>query len=429
MRDDGSLAVANARNPWWVVTGCLLACSTTHGPIMAYGFSFFIQPLKDEFGWSRSTISLGYSAGTLIAALSVPLMGRLCDRHGVRSVMLWVITLYALAVALLAVTPANPLVFIGLYALVGVFGGGHGPVPYAKVVSTWFDHGRGLALGVTMTGIGLGAALVPQVARVLIDRFDWRHGYVGLGITIFVIAFPAVLLLVRERVTPREVAASIAQESGVHTVLAGASQREALRDRRFWYIAGSVFLIAMMINGIMAHSVPLLVANGIDKAEAASLLIALAAASMLGRVAFGILLDRYFAPYVAAINILAALAGVLLLWSGAPEPVPLLALMLLGLSFGAEIDVISYLVSRYFGLRRFGEIFGYVIAAFSAAGATGALLMGVVNDRTGSYDAGLLFFAVGLVVSIVAILQLGPYVYPAEGRRPAPGSALTQADH
>jgi MFS family permease len=409
------IASPSTGSAWRVVAGCMLACATTHGPIMAYGFSLFIAPLTQAFGWSRATISLGYSAATLTAALSMPLMGRLCDRHGVRPVMLRVVVLYAAAIALLAATPASPLVFVMLYALVGVFGGGHCPVPYAKVVSLWFDRRRGLALGVTMTGIGIGAGLVPQVARVLIERVGWRGAYVGLAVTVLLIAFPAVLLLVRERFAPERYDASAPFAS---RALRGASREEALRDKRFWYIVTSVFLISMMVNGIMAHAVPLLATRGIGAAEAASLLMALALASLLGRLVFGVLLDRWFAPYVAAANIVAALVGVLLLWHGGPEPLPLLALMLLGLSFGAEIDVISYLVSRYFGLRRFGEIFGYVIAAFSVAAAAGALIMGLVEDRTGSYDGALLAFTGGLTLSFAAILRLGPYVYP-DDRMPA----------
>jgi MFS family permease len=232
-------------HPWLVVAGCLLACAVTHGPIMAYGFSLFIEPLTREFGWSRSMLSLAYASATLAAALSMPLMGRLCDRHGVRYVMLRVVPLYAAAIALLAATPANAVAFVALYALLGVLGGGQSPVPYAKVASSWFDSGRGLALGVTMTGIGLGGALVPQIARVLIDQVGWRGAYAGLGAMVFLVAFPALHLLVQERTV--EVFASDSRNVS-RGAPPGASREEALRDRRFWYMTLSVFLIAMMIK-------------------------------------------------------------------------------------------------------------------------------------------------------------------------------------
>src|SRR3984957_21311419 len=92
---------------------------------------------------------------------------------------------------------------------------------------------------------------------------------------------------------------------------------------------------------------------------------------------------------------------------------------------GAEADIIAYLTSRYFGLRSFGVIYGFLFATFTLAGAVGPVLMGVGFDRLGSYRAPLLFFLTATLVATALLTRLGPYVYRASEQGPAADSAQT----
>jgi len=169
-------------NRWWIVFGATLSMLVAQGPVILYTLGLFIKPLNQEFGWDRASISAAGGVAAIFSALTIPFVGSLMDRWGVRTVLLPIVVLCASSVALIALTPESVVVFMLLFAVTGVLGSGQGPLGYAKCVSAWFDDRRGLALGITMSGIGLGAALVPQYTQFLIGNFGWRAAYAGLGL-------------------------------------------------------------------------------------------------------------------------------------------------------------------------------------------------------------------------------------------------------
>src|SRR5258708_22873813 len=165
---------------WWIVFGATLSMLVAQGPVILYTLGLFIKPLNQEFGWDRASISAAGGIAAICSAITIPFVGSMMDRWGVRTVLLPVVVLCALSVALIGHTPQSVLLFMLLFAITGVLGSGHGPLGYAKCVSAWFDDSRRLALGITMSGIGLGAALVPQYTQFLIVNFGWRVAYLVL---------------------------------------------------------------------------------------------------------------------------------------------------------------------------------------------------------------------------------------------------------
>ena len=150
------------------------------------------------------------------------------------------------------------------------------------------------------------------------------------------------------------------------------------------------------------------------------------AAVLLGRVGTGYLLDHLFAPHVAAVFFGGAALGIGLLWLGT-TPVAFAGAFLVGLGLGAEVDLIAYLISRYFGLRAFGKVYSSAFAAFALAGALGPLIMGASFDRTGSYRGALATFLVATLVAAVLMTRLGPYRYRAgQLENPTLGSEAAQ---
>ena len=191
---------------WWVVFGATLSMLVAQGPVILYTLGLFIKPLSQDFGWDRSSISAASGLAAISSAIAIPFVGWLIDRWGIRTILLPIVVLSASSIALIALTPDSILVFMLFFAITGFLGSGQGPLAYAKCVSAWFDDKRGLALGITMSGIGLGAALVPQYAQWLIGNFGWRAAYVGLGLLTLMVAFPAAFLFIGEPV--KEEAAS-----------------------------------------------------------------------------------------------------------------------------------------------------------------------------------------------------------------------------
>jgi MFS family permease len=138
------------------------------------------------------------------------------------------------------------------------------------------------------------------------------------------------------------------------------------------------------------------------------------AAVMIGRLGTGYLLDRILAARLASILFAASASGIALLLLG-NGPAAFAGAFLVGLGLGAEIDLIPYLTSRYFGLLNFGKVYSSAFAAFALAGALGPLIMGAGFDRTGSYNTPLTGFLVATVCAAVLISRLGPYRFrPAE---------------
>jgi predicted MFS family arabinose efflux permease len=393
------------RNPWWVVLGAMLGLTVANGPVVFFTFGLFLGPITTEFGWNRATFSSSLLVGHTLAAFAYPFMGRAIDRHGIRRVTLTFIPLFALSTAALSLTPASRVVFITLAGICGLISTGQAPPAYAKAVSAWFDERRGLALGIAMAGIGIGATVVPQFARWAIDAFGWRAAYVALGALTLAVAFPSVALLVRE---PDE---SIKRGA---TAQSGLSVAESLRSSSFWLIAASVLLVVTTINGIVGHLVPMLTDRGLNVGQATATLSAVGLSTIAGRLAAGYLLDRFFAPYVAAGLFLLPIVAISLLTAGVAGPGPVLAAMSLGFGLGAEVDVIGFLVSRYFGLRAYGEVYGYLFAIFTLGTGFGPVLMAICFDMTRSYDAALIGLAGALVGASILVSRLGAYRFPAQ---------------
>jgi MFS family permease len=403
-------------NRWWIVFGATMSMFVAQAPITLFTFGLFIKPLGAEFGWDRGQLSAASGIGSVFSALTIPIIGILMDRFGVRRILIPVILLFAVSVAALALTPASLAIFTILMAATGLFGSGQAPLGYVKSISGWFDDKRGLALGIAVAGIGLGATLVPQYTQYLIGTFGWRYAFAGLGVLVLVIAIPSVVLFIREPTEgiAREAAARVA--AGDLTpldVLPGLDIREVLPSLRFWMLGLALLLVSTVVNGMVVHTVPLLTDHGYSPAAAAGLMAALGLSTMAGRLLAGYLVDYIFAPYVAAFFFLLPCAGMYLLSN---TIVPVLGIISLGLASGTEVDMIGYMTSRYFGLKRFGQIYGYMFAIFSAGAALGPYLLGLSFVKFHSYDPALIGFGIGLVVASALILCLGSYRYPAVKR-------------
>ena len=404
----GAVNDGTTRNPWWVVLGAMLGLTVANGPVVFFTFGLFLGPITTEFGWNRATFSSSLLVGHTLAAFAYPFMGRAIDRHGIRRVTLTFIPLFALSTAALSLTPSSRFVFIMLAGICGLISTGQAPPAYAKAVSAWFDERRGLALGIAMAGIGIGATVVPQFARWAIDTFGWRAAYVALGALTFVVAFPSVALLVREPEEP------VHKGDARATTQSGLSVAESLRSSSFWLIAASVLLVVTTINGIVGHLVPMLTDRGLNVGQATATLSAVGLSTIAGRLAAGYLLDRFFAPYVAAGLFLLPIVAISLLTTGVAGPGPVLAAMSLGFGLGAEVDVIGFLVSRYFGLRAYGEVYGYLFAIFTLGTGFGPVLMAICFDMTRSYDVALIGLAGALVGASILVSRLGAYRFPAQ---------------
>lgn len=401
-------------NPWWVVFGAVTGLLVCNGPVLGFTFGVFLKPLGADMGWNRGEASFALSAGGILSAIAVPVIGAMMDRWGIRRVALPGIVIYTFCLSLVALSPRSLWAFTMLFALAEMTSAIQTPIGYAKAIAAWFDRRRGLALGIAMSGVGIGGFFVPQLARFLIASIGWRGAYLVLAGMTLIVAFPIVALFIRE---PEP------GEGEHHRVIAAAEQRglsvrQSLGTARFWLLAATFFLVAVAINGTVAHVVPLLTDRGLSPAAAVATFGVFGLSTMSGRLLAGWLVDRIYAPYVATVLFLAPIAGFLFLVTAA-GPLPAFGVVLMGLGLGTEIDLIAFLVTRYFGQRSFGQLYGYFFMVFGFGSSIGKLLLGVVYDRAGSYNPALIGAAAALVVAAILVNRLGAYAYPVE-RLPSP---------
>jgi MFS family permease len=390
-----------ARWPWLLPIGSAIALIVGNGPISVFAFGVFIKPLEAEFGWSRASISAGLSLCGLFSALALPLVGGLMDRYGVRRPLLIAVCLFALNIAAIGGT-TSLVMFIALTALSGLSGAAQSPLAYVKSISGQFNVRRGLAIGIAMSGVGVGTAFVPLLAQSLINSFGWRAAYLGLGALVFLLAVPIAFAVIQDE-PERHVSAR--NESDLSQ---GLSIRAAIGSRIFWLLALGIFLASLALNGSLVHVVPMLTERGWTPDRAAMALTAAGLSGMIGRILVGFIIDRIFAPYVGGVFFLMAAAGIFLLIE---DKAVILGVVFVGLAAGAEIDMMGFLTSRYFGLSALGKIYGLLFALFTVAAGLGPYLIGLSFTSTKAYDLGFGAAAGLMILAGLIITILGPYRY------------------
>lgn len=372
-------------------------------------FSVFIGPLSQTFGWSVRTItlwSLIWSVGTI---LSAPLLGGLADHFGARRVVLGSLTGLSVIWAVFHAQMNSLFLFYLSAFLLGVVISGSSSVTYGRIASRRFRAGLGTAFGLMSCGTGLAAVAGPSMMEFIIARHGWREAFVVAGLLALALVPIMFKWLDREpKAAPTTVIATAAATATPATVIAapglGYSLQEAVRMPVFWVIAVGTILYGVCTGGVNVNLVPFLTSEGFSTAAAASLIGLYGLASLVGRFATGIVIDRL------SLNAATLMAFVLLIQAAAfamlpltTGPVRLAALLVYGLTVGAEADCLAYCVAKIFGERYFGRIYGLVGFTMLYVGlGVGPFLFALTRDLWGNYDAAFFGWA-GLALAALPL--------------------------
>jgi MFS family permease len=393
------------RRGWRVVLGASIA-SGLGIPLFYYTFSLFTLGMTKEFGVSRGELA-NLQALIVVGALVAPLIGRLLDRLGF-AIVFAVSTLSVVAGHILMATTVSTLVQFAMIAfLYGAAGVGCGPLAYTRPISAWFWKSRGLALGVASLGLAATAAIAPPLLAALIESYGWRAGYGALAIVAGLVGLPLTLLLVRD--APPEGPAGPAREAD-----AASHDRSHFRESDFWLLAFSLFAVAIGGAGLVSQLSPLVQEEGIGAGTAALGVTGYAIGQVFGRIVAGWFLDRSNPRIVAFLfTFLPAIGFILLAAIDLPVWAALLAVALIGIQQGAEIDLWAFFTSRRFGLARYGTVYGWIIAAAWIGNAAGILTFGWLHDATGDYVVAEGIAAVLMVVgaALIARVRIAPVIH------------------
>jgi MFS family permease len=380
--------------------------------VATMGFSYtigvFTKPLMQEFGWTDGQIlstMVFVVVPTLIMAVVV---GWIVDRYGVRRVVLISQLFFGLSFFALGQFIQSLTSFYALYFLMALCGGGTIAVTFAKLLTLRFEKHRGLALGLAMAGTGLCSLLVQPYAAWVVANYGWRAGYFALGLLPLVIGLPASWLFVHDDPADiRTPEASTAMEPVART---GLPWQRAIRARRFWAMGVAMALASAAMTSLIATFVPMLEGRGYRAETAAWMAGSFGIAVVLGRVLVGFLIDRWWAPLVGFFFFLPAAIGIAVLaLAELSTPAIVICIVLAGFAAGAEVDLLAYLVSRYFGQRDFGRIYAGQYLFFALGPGVLVPLFGVLRTVTNGYQMPVLATSVGILVCGLLLLTMGRY--------------------
>ena len=393
------------RRGWRLVLAAATGVGLGITGLTFYTLGIFIGPLSQEFGWSRTALASATILTTLTTLLLGPVVGRLADRFGGRRVGLVSLVGLSAGLAGLSLIGADLWSFYLAFGIAMVLGAGTLPIVWTRAVNAGFDKARGLALGLTLTGTGVCAILAPPFTQWLIAEHGWRTAYLGQAVMVLLIGLPVVWLLFHE------VGSNSAAAPGRPKVAQpGFTAAQARRTRQFWMLGIGFLFASFAVSALIVHLVSILTSGGLARDVAVWAASLLGFAIIAGRLGIGVLVDRFYAPLVAfGILVVAGIACLLLLVPGGGLPLALLCVVLIGLAAGAEVDLVAYLASRYFGMRAYGEIYGWQLGFFALGAGLGPMGVGRLYDATGSYLVGLLAASVGFIVGAVLIGLLGRY--------------------
>ena len=397
---------------WRVAVVCHIGVLTGFATVFIYSFCFMVKPLGQAFGWDREQIARAFSLAAISVAICSPFIGKLFDRFDPRKLIAGFMAAFGLGMGALGFLTPHLWQLYANAVFIGIAGTGTYQLGYARVIAAWFERRLGAALSIVVAGSGVGSFVVPPLVAHLLATYGWRETYFGLAALPLLIGAPLTLLFAR---SPRAGSAHESSQVLRGEAAEGLSWQRALGTLSFWLLALGVVALSLSENGAVAHLAPMLGDHGLKTREIAFTASLLGISSVTGRFVLGWLLDIVKGSHIAVASLLAAGVGMLLLAHartfGAAAPAAFVA----GLGGGCELDLVPYMLRRYFGLRSFSTLYGMVYSTFAVAGAIAPLVLGHIYDRTGSYTGILNAFCTVTLVASVAMLALPAYRYAAHG--------------
>ena len=373
-----------------------------------YSQGFFVGPVITEFGWSASQFFLSYTVLMCFGLLTGPLIGAIAQRSGLLVVGVVGLIGHSFGYVILSFNNGSLMMWYLTWALLAFLGAGSLPIVWTGVLNGWFSKHRGKAIGITMAGTGLGAFLLPPIVEFLISNYGWRTAYRGIGIGALLVSLPIVISMFREAagaVTADGTQAAVKQPSSW-----GMTRGQAMRTAQFWILGVVLFVTVIVLAGLLSNFERIMSEKGFERSSIATIAAVMGLTVIVGRILAGVLVDRFWAPGVAACFFVLPTAGLLILLNvDMTLATGALVGILIGLAAGAELDLLAFLTSKYFGPANYPAIFGVIIAFFTVGAGLAPPLFGAVAQAFDGYTV-MLTTSVGLLlVSIALFLALGKY--------------------
>lgn len=410
---------------WWIVAAGFIV-QALQGGLLFNSFTVYFVPLQAEFGWSRAMLATGFSLTRVESGLLGPLEGWAVDKLGPRPIALFGLLLFGGAFILFGLVEsfATFVIVFALMALGASFGGF---LPIIASLTNWFSRKRAMAMGIAMTGMGVGGLVVPALAWG-ITTYGWRPMAVTSGLIIWLVGIPAALLLRHKpeqygylpdgaqaafpREQTREAAKAAPKPEDASTSDYSFSVKEALQTPAFWLISGGHAFALLVVSTISLHQVPHMVQQAGLSLEAAGGVVAfLMVMNIVGQLGGGFVADRMSKRALLAICMWGHTAGLLLLAYATTVPQLLLFAVVHGLAWGVRAPAIQSIRADFFGREAFATIYGFSNLIIMVGMTAAPIFAGWLADQLGDYR---------LAFTILAIITGFGSVFFIFARKPVP---------
>lgn len=384
--------------------GVAVAAFFASAPGQSFLISVFVDDMLAGTGLSRTAFSGLYAGGTIVSAVSMLLLGRVIDRHGLRPAWFLVAGALALACGLASVATGAILVFLAL-ATLRTFGQGSFPLLGTLLVARSFERRRGQAIAVAHLGITAASIVLPPVVGALILAVGWRHAYQVIGVVLVIVVLPLALLI--RTGPPRDHAAVAAEPEGGYPP---ATRRLGSLTVPSGGAAAMLLVLAappLIGTALTFHAVSILGERGLSFLQAGLALSVLGISSAAGTMAAGGVADRLGnRGLLTSLSLFTLAAPLTLLITG-----PLTAytaFAILGIGMGATGVVNGTVWARTYGTTQLGRIQGTAQSSMITAAAMAPLIPAVSDALTGGYDAALLAMTGFATVTLLVAARWRP---------------------
>ena len=397
----------------WVIVATGFAIYATFGGGLFYSYGVFFPVMLDDLGFSRGPGSTAVSILILTQAISAPIVGLIITRVGVKKVMIFGSLLMITTMLLMSrvTTIWHIYLVYGILASISILTAGF--ISILTLVNNWFSRRRSLAISICMAGVSMGTMVLAPLIRYLIEEIGWRQTWwVLAGIACVTALVPAIFLV---KARPQDIGQNIDGDitgdkvssespSYVYKTPVDWELKSALKTPAFWLIgligSANMFTLSMLSTHQVAHLEDI----GFTPVVAASAVGFLVGISIVGRLAGGVIGDRFEPRYVAAVACAFQVIALLMFMYARTLPLLYSYVVILGVAYGSLLTLFPAILSNYYGRTNFSAIFGIATGMTTLLGATGPAIAGFAFDASGSYTIPLVTATV--LVAAAGILAL-----------------------
>ena len=366
-----------------------------------YVFGLVLVPMTDDLHLSRSVLSSALLVYMIVSALTMPIVGRLIDRHSIRVVMAVGALLSALAITLMGAVDSAWQVF-ALYGVMYAIGfAASSLAPIAVLMSRWFPNNTGLASSAAITGNGTGQLVIIALLASFLPNIGWRWAYTSLGLINAVVVVPLILIFLRQGPVHDD-GAEIAGPTSPSPI----SLATVLKARDFWLVTVMYIVCGFQDFFMATHVVAFAQDNGVSDFLAGNILAFMGLAALLGVLLSGVLADRYGASRPTLLCFVLRIA----LFAYIPFMQDTVSIAVVALVYGFSFTITAPLTVVFarniFGTQRLGSVSGMFNMVHQVAGGLGALSGALIFDATGSYNRAFFLLLAMSVIAAVATLGI-----------------------